>query len=118
MDKPTPELFSDFLFCDWSKTSVIEFREQARLLAVAVCDRLPDALSAVYTFYEPDAGRRSPGVYSVLWLIEHASAENLQWLYLGYLIESCRKMSYKANYLPHEQLLADGWCEFGNLNRH
>ena len=111
MDQPTPELFSDFLFCDWADTSLIEFRDRGDLLAVAVCDQLPDALSAVYTFYEPDAGRRSPGVFAVLWQIEYALREQLQWLYLGYLIKSCRKMAYKANYLPHQQLTPDGWRE-------
>jgi len=115
MDKSSPEIFSDFLFCHWAKTTLIEFRDRDRLLAVAVCDHLPEALSAVYTFYNPDAGRRSPGVYAVLWLIEYARRKNLKWLYLGYLIRDCRKMAYKANYLPHEQLLDDHWREIYSL---
>ncbi len=116
MDKSSPEIFSDFLFCPWAKTTLIEFRDDRdRLLAVAVCDHLPEALSAVYTFYNPDAGRRSPGVYAVLWLIEYARRKNLKWLYLGYLIRACRKMAYKANYLPHEQLLDDDWREINSV---
>jgi len=112
MDRPSPKQFSDFLFCDWADTALVEFRAAQRLLAVAVCDRLPDALSAVYTFFEPEAERRSPGVYAVLWQIDYARRRQLPWLYLGYLIRACRKMSYKANYLPHEQLLDDHWQEF------
>ena len=112
MDKPTPQQFCDFLFCDWAQTSLIEFRMQGRLLSVAICDYLPQALSAVYTFYDPKACRRSPGVYAVLWQIEHARQQAMPWLYLGYLIRSCRKMAYKANYLPHQQLLGNDWVEF------
>ncbi len=111
MDNPTPQAYSDFLLCDWATTAMIEFRDQGKLLAVAVCDQLPDALSAVYTYYEPQASRRSLGVFAVIWQIEQAARDQLQWLYLGYLIKSCQKMAYKANYTPHEQLLESGWQE-------
>jgi len=58
MDQSTPELFSDFLFCDWAQTDLVEFRAQDQLLAVAVCDCMPNALSAVYTFFDPEAKKR------------------------------------------------------------
>ena len=109
MDNPTRQAFSGFLLCDWANTAMIEFRDQGQLMAVAVSDQLPDALSAVYTFYEPQASRRSLGVFAVIWQIEQAVRDQLQWLYLGYLIKSCQKMAYKANYNPHEQLLEHGW---------
>lgn len=114
MDQPTPQQFSEFLFCDWAQTALVEFRDQGRLLAVAACDLLPEALSAVYTFFEPEAGRRSLGVFAVLWQVQQARRQNLRWLYLGYLIHACRKMAYKANYLPHERLLDAGWREFNS----
>ncbi len=111
MDQSTPELFSDFLFCDWAQTDLVEFRAQDQLLAVAVCDCMPNALSAVYTFFDPEAKKRSLGVYAILWQIQSARKQQLRWLYLGYLIHACRKMSYKARYLPYEQLLGNGWTE-------
>ena len=50
-------------------------------------DTLADGLSAVYTFYDTRQGRRSLGVYAVLWQIEAARRQGKKWLYLGYWIE-------------------------------
>ena len=52
--------FDQFLVGSWSDGRFLEFRESAshRLLAVAVTDLVPDALSAVYTFYDPDESAR------------------------------------------------------------
>lgn len=109
MDDPEPAQFMDFLSSSWSDTRFVEFRLDGALLAVAVCDRFPDGLSAVYTFFDPDATARSLGVYTVLWQIEHARALGLRWLYLGYYIEACQKMRYKSEYLPQEHLVGDRW---------
>ena len=75
----------------------------------AVTDVLPDGLSAVYTFFDPDEKRRALGVYSILWQIKEARALSLSWLYLGYWIKECPKMAYKTNYRPLELLLNGRW---------
>jgi arginine-tRNA-protein transferase len=84
MDDPTPEKYREFLLCAWSDTMLVEFRLADELLAVAVCDRLPDALSAVYTFFRCDHTERGLGVNAILWQIELAQREDLDWVYLGY----------------------------------
>jgi arginine-tRNA-protein transferase len=115
MADPEPEDFRSFLVADWADTRFIELREGPKLLAVAVTDWQPDSLSAVYTFYEPELPKRSLGVLAVLRQIDLAMALGYQWLYLGYWIDECRKMSYKIDYRPIE-LLKDGrWrrCEPG-----
>jgi len=109
MDDPTPERYEEFLLCPWADTQLVEFRRAGTLLAVAVSDRLPGALSAVYTFFEPAAAPRSLGVYAVLWQIEAARRAGLDWLYLGYAVEGCRKMEYKAVYQPQERLRNGHW---------
>ena len=117
MASASREEFMDFLTAEWSETLFIELRLDDVLLAVAVTDRLPDGLSAVYTFFEPTLSARSPGVAAILQQVELARSLDLPWLYLGYWIESCRKMSYKADYRPLEAFLAERWLRF-EANEH
>ncbi|RML83690.1 putative arginyl-tRNA--protein transferase [Pseudomonas syringae pv. maculicola] len=79
------------------------------MLAVAVTDLLPNGLSAVYTFYEPDEERRSLGRYAILWQIGEATRLQLQAVYLGYWIKNCKKMNYKTQYRPIELLTNQRW---------
>ena len=111
MDDPTPAKYEDFLLCPWSETRLLEFRDGDELVAVAVSDRLPDALSAVYTFYAPERVSSGLGVYAVLWQIEAARRAGLDWLYLGYAIDGCRKMDYKRLYRPQQRLRDGEWTE-------
>ena len=105
--------YEGFLQADWVDGRLVEFRLDKKLLAVAVVDYLADALSAVYTFYDVDAAEaRSLGVYAVLWQIEEARRLGLDWLYLGFWVEHCRKMTYKNGYRPIDALLAGEWRRF------
>lgn len=96
----------EFLFTPWARTELMELRLGEKLLAVAVTDVQPRSLSALYTFFDPGESRRSLGNYAILRQIERARNQKRPWLYLGYWIPSCRKMSYKANYLPMEARLS------------
>lgn len=109
MENPEPESYVEFLTASWADTVFYEFRAQSRLLAVAVVDHLEDGLSAVYTFFDPDERRRSLGRLAILKQIELARALQLRWLYLGYWIEACQKMSYKTEYRPLEHFRAGEW---------
>lgn len=82
---------------------------QDRLMGVALCDRLSDGISMVYSFYEPGAEARSLGTYMILDQIEEARRLGLPYLYLGYWIAGSRKMNYKRRFVPQEQLGASGW---------
>lgn len=111
MADPSPADFRSFLTAPWCETVFIEFRAKGELLAVAVSDVMPDAWSAVYAFFAPEAARRSLGVYCVLWQIDALARANRQFLYLGYWIEQCRKMSYKSEYRPQQHLGPQGWIQ-------
>ena len=100
----SPEQFSEFLVDGRPEARFYCFRDQGKLLAVAVADLLNNGLSAIYTFFDPDEQRRAPGIYAILWLIEEARSLGLDYLYLGYWIKQCRKMHYKIDYRPIELL--------------
>ena len=85
----------------------------APLTAVALCDRLSDGISMVYSFYEPDEDARSLGTHMILDHIDYARRLGLPYLYLGYWIEGSRKMSYKARFGPQERLGPNGWVRAG-----
>jgi arginine-tRNA-protein transferase len=79
------------------------------LAAAALCDRLSDGISMVYSFYEPTEARRGLGTYMILETIEYARSLGLPYVYLGYWIEGSRKMNYKTRFLPQERLGPNGW---------
>ncbi|MBF0423567.1 MAG: arginyltransferase [Magnetococcales bacterium] len=110
MAASTPKDFCDFLLCEWGDTRFVEFRHERRLLAVAVMDVLPGALSAAYTFFDPIQQHRSLGSLAILWQIQHALQMQISWLYLGYWIKNCRKMSYKSRFQPLEGYLWHHWA--------
>jgi len=109
MDNPTPESYMAFLTSDWSDTVFYEFYLDNVLIGVAVVDRLENALSAVYTFFDSRYASRSLGTFAILWEIKEARRLQLDWLYLGYWIESCQRMAYKSNYKPLQYYKNGQW---------
>ncbi len=92
------------------ETKVIEFRStDEKLVAVCLVDWVCDGLSAVYSFFDPDLDRRSLGTYMVTWLIGRAHELGLRYVYMGFWIEACGKMSYKSKFQPYEILRNGEW---------
>lgn len=112
MDDPETEDFDNFLICQWSPTVFMEIRDGSKLLAVAVTDVLPDSLSAVYTFFDPDYATRSLGTFSILQQIEQARLHQKNYLYLGFWLDQHKKMDYKRNFQPLEFLQGKNWRRF------
>lgn len=111
MDQDDREQYVNFLLKSNITTKLVEFREGDALRMVSVVDALPDGLSAVYTFFDPDVPGASYGVYNVLWQIGHCRSRGLPYVYLGYWIPQSRKMAYKANFRPLEGLVQGRWQE-------
>ncbi len=101
--------FRSFLLSPWSDCLFVSMYEGERLLSVAVTDRQLHGLSAIYTFFEPNEDARSLGVLSILKQIELCREWSLPYLYLGYWIKDCQKMSYKTAYRPTQLYVNNNW---------
>lgn len=108
------EQYRNFLLNNYPWSKLVEFRNpDNRLLAVAAVDRLADGLSAIYTFFSPQAEdvKRSLGVYAVLWQLAEAQQLRLPYVYLGYYIAESDKMNYKKNYQPLEVFSSESYWQ-------
>lgn len=107
-DKDDPSGPEDFLYASPVESREIEFRLGDELIAVAIVDVVPAGLSAVYTYFSSEHSARGLGTFAVLWEIDYCRRLGKPFLYLGYYVRECRKMSYKNRFAPHEILGPDG----------
>lgn len=95
------------------ETMLVEYRDaEGALCGVGLTDRLKDGLSMVYSFFEPDHGRRSLGTFMILDHLRLSASLGLDYVYLGYWVGECSKMSYKTRFNPLEMLHRSGWQTF------
>ncbi len=102
------EEFESFLYEAPFMARELVYRAGGRLLGVGIADLEPQALSAVYFYFDPSEAARSPGVLNVLSLIDECARCEIPYLYLGYYVAGSPTMAYKAGYRPHEVLGDDG----------
>ena len=93
-------------FC-FPHPSALEFSywDKDRLVAIGITDRTPNALSAVYCYYDPTDEKLSVGTFNVLSCIARAREEKLEHVYLGYRVDGCASLRYKGRFLPQERLV-------------
>ena len=104
------ESYRDMVEVSPPSTRLVEFRDAGgRLVGCSLTDVIRTGLSGVYKFFDPDEERRSLGTLMILWHIARARELGLPYVYLGYWIEECRKMAYKARFAPLERLEGAGW---------
>jgi len=79
--------------------------EGETLVGVGIADETPRALSAVYCYHDPSRSKLSIGTLNVLRAIEYARLRGIAYVYLGYCVEDCESLSYKARFRPQEKLV-------------
>jgi len=104
--------YEQFLVDTCADTIELTYYGAHGLVGAAIADRAADALSAVYSFYDPSYARLSPGAYSILKQVALCREWGLRYLYLGLYVADCRAMRYKARYRPHERLIDGRWRRF------
>lgn len=112
MDQDNCEQYRNFLLQSHVDSKLITFHDADQLRIISFIDVLPDGLSSVYTFYDPEIARASFGTYNILWQIQFCRSLGLDYLYLGYWIKEHQKMNYKANFQPLEILIDGQWRSF------
>lgn len=109
MYPPSPEQYHALISSFACSSLFIEFHLGTQLLGVALTDNVPTALSALYTFFDPDCLVRSLGTFAILQQIALAKRLGKAYLYLGYQVDDCHKMNYKTKFLPHERFIQHQW---------
>ncbi|NMM39505.1 arginyltransferase [Pseudoalteromonas arctica] len=109
MYPPEQSQFDSFIFCHWLPIMFIELWDQDKLVAVAVTDCMHNAVSAIYTFFDPDYEHFSVGTVMILEQLKFAKQYDKEFLYLGYQIDECTKMRYKTQFLPAQNRVAEQW---------
>ena len=111
---PLPELENLVALIDNPfDTEEWRYRLGDRLIAIGYVDALAGGLSAIYFYYDPAERHRSLGTFNVLSVLASARQRQLPYVYLGYYVEGCRSLEYKARFKPNDVLGADGdWRPF------
>ena len=98
------------------RSHIVEYREASHgpgpglLRACALVDELSDGLSLVYSFFDPQLSKHSPGSFIILDHVATAQQAAIPYLYLGYWVRGSEKMDYKSRFSPIEILKPSGWA--------
>jgi arginine-tRNA-protein transferase len=95
VQNPTPSL------------EVAAFEDQD-LVAVALLDVTPSAISGIYHYHDPHRADRGLGKFIMLRCFDVARSLGKTYFYLGYYVSGCAAMAYKATFKPHEILGPEG----------
>jgi arginine-tRNA-protein transferase len=91
--------------------NTIEFRyfAEGSQIGVAIVDLSDLWLNVVFFYFDPKAGKRSPGTFNILYLIDFCLQKKIKFVYLGYCINEINAMRYKAYFKPHYIFKKDAW---------
>ena len=103
------EYYAGFFLSAISRCFEIRYRVDEKLIGVAIVDGSEQWLNAVYFYFDPEEGHRSPGTLNILNLINFCQRHDIPLLYLGYQIDQVPSMSYKTSFKPHELFLDGMW---------
>jgi leucyl-tRNA---protein transferase len=98
-------------------TVELSFWCEDSLVAVSIVDCGRASLSAVYTFFDPDYSKLSPGTYSILKQIQLARITDRSFVYLGMYVSQNTHLSYKSRFTPQQRHKNGKWISFSDDSR-
>lgn len=99
------EEFVTSFFHPFAFNRMLTITLKGRLVAVSHLDMTPDAMSAVYCYFDEEYAGFSPGRYAVYREIDIAGQLGIKWLYLGYYVKDNPHMNYKTGFRPNQLLI-------------
>jgi arginine-tRNA-protein transferase len=109
----TLEQYNGFITSTWNQPLYLEVYDEDKLIVVSVIDQVQSrstkAWSAFYCFFDPSYQKHSLGKFAVLSQLKLAKQHGVDWLYLGYQIDACKKMNYKTEFKPHQRFINNEW---------
>lgn len=111
-EESSSDAYGGFFTEHLGNTREMRYFIDGRLVGLGIVDLTRDAASSVYFFFDPALSSRSLGTYSALREIDLCRQTDRTWLYLGFRVASCRAMTYKSRFRPHQLLHPlHGWIE-------
>ncbi len=101
--------YSGFFLNRIVTTFEINYTLQGRLIGNAVFDIGYNWLNAVYFYFDTDEAKRSLGTFNILTMLDFCRNKKIEYLYLGYYIESVSAMNYKVNFKPYYLFIDSKW---------
>lgn len=100
-------------------TVLIEYYDlrNNHLCGWVITDLTPHGPSMVYSVFDPAYTRYSLGTYAILNHINLSHELGMPYLFLGYWIKDCQKMTYKTNFMPYELHINTEWVRFDKFNK-
>lgn len=108
-DSSPLDYYTGFFLNHITNTVEFSYRVGSELIGVAIVDLSTAWLNVVFFYFDPAAGKRGPGTFNILYLIEFCLQQEIQFVYLGYWIKNVKAMSYKAAFKPHHILQDNTW---------
>ncbi len=95
-----------------TQTFITEYRDITKDLSLAgwvLCDGVKSGFSMLYSVFQPDFSKQSPGSFAILDHVLYTKQREKKYLYLGYWVPNSKKMDYKKRFIPLEIRERENW---------
>lgn len=96
-----PGYFRDFFLNNIVQSAQVQYRIEGKLIGTSIIDIGYNWINAVYFYFDPKESKRSLGTYNILHLVDLAQQWEVEYIYLGYLINEVSAMRYKRSFKPY-----------------